>query len=64
MSTTACDDQHASDPTKHDLFKTGDPDAPDVIKDNNGEVVLDLCRKCGKTEIELTLSPECTGVKE
>lgn len=43
----------------HDLYKTGDPDAPDVIKDRNGEVVLGLCRMCGKAEVEL--SEPCTG---
>lgn len=40
-------------PQPHDLYKTGDPDAPDVIKDRNGEVVLGLCRRCNKGEIEL-----------
>lgn len=43
----------------HDLFKTGDADAPDVIKDRNGEVVLSLCRACNKGEAELT--PFCGG---
>lgn len=38
----------------HVLYKTGDMDAPDVIKDRNGEVVLDLCRVCNKGEIELS----------
>lgn len=38
----------------HDLYKTGDPDAPDSIKDRNGEVVLGLCRRCRKGECELT----------
>ena len=37
----------------HDLYKTGDPDAPDCIKDDNGDVALGLCRKCGRGEIEL-----------
>jgi hypothetical protein len=37
----------------HDLYETGDPDAPDAIKDRNGEVVLGLCRKCGKAEVQL-----------
>jgi hypothetical protein len=39
----------------HDLYKTGDDDAPDVIKDWNGEVVLALCRRCHKAEIDLVL---------
>ena len=37
----------------HDLYRTGDADAPDCIKDRNGEVVLGLCRKCNRGEIEL-----------
>lgn len=37
----------------HTLYKTGDADAPPQIKDRNGEVVLDLCRVCGKGEAEL-----------
>lgn len=37
----------------HDLFKTGDADAPEQVKDRNGEVVLAMCRKCGKAESEL-----------
>ncbi|WP_147707788.1 hypothetical protein [Microvirga massiliensis] len=36
--------------TAHRLYKTGDPDAPDVIKDRNGHVALDLCRVCGRAE--------------
>lgn len=44
---------------EHDLYKTGDSDAPDVIKDRNGEVVLGLCKRCGKAEAEL--SEPCTG---
>lgn len=43
---------------QHDLYKTGDPDAPDVIKDRNGEVVLEMCKVCGRAEIEL--SEPCT----
>lgn len=37
----------------HTLYKTGDPDAPEAIKDWNGEVVLAECRHCGRAEIEL-----------
>jgi hypothetical protein len=40
-------------PAPHDLYKTGDYDAPEVIKDDNGEVVLGLCRRCGRGEVEL-----------
>ena len=38
---------------KHNFYKTGDKDAPDIIKDRNGEVVLNLCRSCGKAEGDL-----------
>jgi hypothetical protein len=37
----------------HDLYKTGDADAPDIIKAENGEVALQLCRHCGRAEAEL-----------
>ncbi|WP_312388111.1 hypothetical protein [Stutzerimonas nitrititolerans] len=37
----------------HDLYRTGDEMAPDAIKDRNGEVVLDLCKRCGQGEAEL-----------
>lgn len=43
----------------HDLYRTGDPDAPPTIKDRNNEVVLDYCRRCGQAEIELT--EDCPG---
>ena len=43
----------------HDCYVDGDADAPDVIKDNNGEVVLDLCKRCGRGEVEL--DEPCTG---
>lgn len=38
---------------QHVLYQTGDQDAPEVIKDRNGEVVLGLCRRCGRGEREL-----------
>ena len=38
----------------HVLFKTGEPDTPDCIKDRNGHVVLNMCRVCGKGEAELS----------
>lgn len=33
--------------SNHVLYETGDQDAPEQIKDRNGEVVLAMCRKCG-----------------
>ena len=38
---------------QHLLYKNGDSDAPDSIKDSNGEIVLALCRVCGRGEAEL-----------
>jgi hypothetical protein len=49
------------DVPQHDLYRTGDPDAPDSIKDGNGEVALGLCRVCGKGEAEL--EEPCTSVE-
>lgn len=39
---------------QHDLYETEDADAPDCVKDRNGEVVLELCKVCGKAEVELS----------
>ena len=38
---------------EHKLYTNADKDAPDVIKDRNGQVALDLCKICGKAEAEL-----------
>lgn len=37
----------------HTLYATGDGDAPDSIKDRNGDVTLGLCRICGRGEADL-----------
>ena len=39
---------------RHDLYAAGDENSPDSIKDRNGEVVLGLCKVCGKAESELS----------
>jgi hypothetical protein len=44
----------------HELYKTGDADAPEQIKDRNGEVCLSRCRKCGLAESELE-EFQCVG---
>lgn len=53
----------------HDCYETGDADAPESIKDRNGEVTLGLCRRCGRAEGELSepcvcgpgkCKPECS----
>lgn len=50
----------------HDLYKKGDADAPAEIRDRNDDVVLCLCRRCGKAEAELdtpcTPPPSAPGV--
>lgn len=38
---------------QHVLYERGDADAPDVIKDRNGDITLGLCKICGKGEAEL-----------
>ena len=47
---------------QHDFYKTSDDDAPDAIRDRNGEVCLACCRVCGQAEIELT--DYCPGEPE
>lgn len=37
----------------HTLYKDADADAPDAIKDGNGDVVLDMCRTCRRAESQL-----------
>ena len=38
---------------EHDLYTDEDADRPEVICDRNGQVVLGLCKKCGRAECEL-----------
>lgn len=38
---------------KHVLFETEDADRPACVCDSNGDVVLSLCRICGKGEADL-----------
>lgn len=47
---------------KHVLWENGEDGAPDCIKDRNGEVVLGLCKVCGKGESELV--EECEAEQE
>ena len=49
------------EPRAHILYETADKDRPEQICDRNGEVVLGLCKVCGKAEIELELDPVCPG---
>lgn len=37
----------------HVLWATADKDAPDVLRDRTGEVVLMMCKLCNKAEHEL-----------
>jgi hypothetical protein len=52
--------QDNKDAAQHQLYKTSDGDAPDAIKDRNGEVCLHMCRVCGKAESELS-QPCCVS---
>lgn len=38
----------------HDLYKDGDAGLPSSILDANGQVVLGLCKRCGRGEVELS----------
>ncbi|WP_454735424.1 hypothetical protein [Cupriavidus necator] len=38
----------------HTCYERDDPDAPDLIKDRNGDITLGLCKHCGRGECELT----------
>lgn len=48
----------------HVVYKDGDTDIPDSLKDRNEQVALRQCRNCGAGEIELyeTRCPKSTGV--
>ncbi len=48
---------------EHDLYADGDADIPEQITDSNGQVVLNLCKVCGKGESELIDTPMCPGPK-
>lgn len=54
----------STDPDGHSFYVTGNTDAPDQIRDGNGQVVLQQCRLCGKAEVELIPSVPCTGKNE
>lgn len=54
IGTRASLEVHAAETEcNHQLYKDGDVDIPDAIKDRNGQVVLDMCKVCGKAEAEL-----------
>lgn len=38
----------------HDLYTDADADAPSCVRDDNGRVVLGLCKRCGRAEAELS----------
>lgn len=50
-----CGAQHIDRPEpEHDLYRDGDVPLPPAILDTNGQVVLGLCRRCGRGESDLT----------
>ena len=46
-------DLHKRNYVTHSLFETGDTACPEQAKDRNGEVVLGVCKNCGRVEVEL-----------
>lgn len=46
----------------HRLYEKGDAGVPAVIEDRNGDIVLGLCKDCGKGECELT--DPCTVARD
>lgn len=48
----------------HTLWQTGEEGCPEVICDRNGEVVLGLCKVCGRGECELVEPCEAGEVKD
>ncbi len=46
----------------HQLYRDGDQFIPQAILDRNGQVVLDLCKLCGRAEVELDY-PCCGNCK-
>lgn len=38
---------------EHDLYTDADADRPGIICDRNGQVVLGLCKRCGRAEAQL-----------
>ena len=53
MSTEAMSVEEHGGWHTHDLYTDADKDRPDVICDRNGQVVLSLCKRCGRGEAEL-----------
>ena len=53
----ACD---PSPTAEHVLYEKDDADAPDSIKDRNGDITLALCRNCGRAESDL--AQPCFGI--
>jgi hypothetical protein len=37
----------------HDLYTDEDKDRPEIICDRNGQVVLGMCKRCGRAESQL-----------
>lgn len=50
---------HPHNRNGHILYVRSDKDAPDSIKDVNGDIALELCKVCGRGEVEL--DEQCDG---
>jgi hypothetical protein len=48
----------------HNLYKSSDMNVPEAIKDRNGEIVLKLCKDCGRAEAELSVPCDKRNVIE
>lgn len=49
---------------EHHLYTNSDTDRPSAICDRNGEVVLGLCKVCGRSEVELEKPCAHTAARE
>lgn len=55
-----CHMPHIDAPSfQHNLYTDKDKDRPDAICDRNGQVVLNLCKDCGKGESQLEWACAC-----
>lgn len=54
LSCPTCGLLHIDAPEpEHDLYTDADQNRPRAVCDGNGQVVLDLCKRCGRGESEL-----------
>lgn len=49
---------------QHDFYCTGDIDAPEFLKDSDGEIVAQQCRRCGRGGLAVKVFPNCLAPLE